>query len=192
MSVFEQETSPLLTPLIQDKPHRIASARHLSMLARWAFKTALMFECAHKPPWHVPPEHFRYLNDHRLPPPTASVALGRYLPQPGQTAWAAWGERANVGPPPLESPPPKDWQAYRVTFSIGHAVFQVYGHNGPVGYVLERVGVGGDERFRLFAKIWLLPIEAVTWPSQQAFDTPGLKLLEGGQPEIRGVFAEPF
>lgn len=180
MSRVEQAAKPLLTPIFRDESTVLTKASEIVLVSAWAFKTALMYERAHRAPWHTPDEHFSYVYERGAPPPNASVAIGRYRPQPGQVPHIAWAERARVGPMTVDG---ETFAGYRVTFSIAHAIFQVYGHPSSTDFKLERGGYpdGSDDPVPLFRSIWPLDFGVVDLPQPLALDTETLHRLEHGQ-----------
>ena len=184
MSRFEDAVKPILTPLIVGNPARWTLAATQIEVARWAFKTALMFDRSSAPPDVSPPEHCTYLYRERVPPPTVEVSLGRYRPTPGEEPISVGAGAAKLAVD--DERLPADLGAYRITFSVGHVIFQVYGHAGTEkkSYEFERslTLVQGDQEIAVtdaFRPLWPINFEPYEWPPRGAqFDTSGLRLLE--------------
>ena len=138
MSRIEQAAKPTLTPLMLGQPVRWTRAATQLEVARWTFKTALMFDRSSVPPDVSPPEHCAHLYREGVPPQCVTIALGHYVPAPGEEPISVGAGAATlaVGDPRL----PADLGAYRITFIVGHAIFQVYGHRGVEkrAYEVER------------------------------------------------------
>jgi hypothetical protein len=184
MSVFEQTAKPLLIPVIKDTPTVWASDAEQRLVARWAFKTALMIDRANRPHQHtVPEEVFRYLFSYHKPPPSTTILLARYKPEPGEDFFLAWAGSSWMA---AHRPDGEDLKGYRITFSVGHAIFQIYGHL-PVDtddLVYEREIALGDRPIEdAMRPLWPLRFAPHAWPPRGAkFATSGLELLEQSGP----------
>lgn len=180
MSQLEQAVQPLLTPMIRMEPTHVASDHDKATLARWVFKTALMFDRSPKPHlWTVPAEHFRYLFQHRELPPSVTILVGCYLPQQGEEPFAAWGVPSWLDQ--LRSRGPI-LDGYRVTFSIGHAIFQTFGAITLDGQdVVFETGLTRERKPipDALPRLWPMKAEAFHWPppSGFTFTNSGLQLL---------------
>jgi hypothetical protein len=179
MSQSEQAVRPVLTPMLRMQTVRLAK-EEVATLAQWVFKTALMFDRAAPPNERtVPDEHFRYLFQHRVLPPSVAILSGCYLPIQGEEPWAAWGVAAWLS---AALPNGTKMDGYRVTFSIGHAIFQTFG-TVPVdreGYVFESgLTRGGKPVPEAVPRLWPLEAEPFHWPPRSGvtFATDGLQLL---------------
>ena len=180
MSGFETTVRPLLTSAIRGNPTRWVSPDDQRIVARWAFKTALMSDRTNRPKyWTAPNEHFEYLFQHREPPDSVTIHLTRYVPSAGESDFLAWvgSSWAFLG----RHGWPK-YKAYRITFNVGQAVFQVFGHMAPYNEVLTfepRILLpDGTPRTDLFRRIWPRVPGPHEWPPTGGhFDTSGLHLL---------------
>jgi len=121
MSSLEQNVKPLLSPALFGQ-HVAWDADEQLLVAAWAFKTGLMLDRSNLTAQKVPLAHFRYLRDHQRPPDASQVSLGVYRPDPGQPHQ---GATAGVG-----AGPESHRDSYRISFSVGQAVFVVHGHAG--------------------------------------------------------------
>jgi hypothetical protein len=182
MSDLEEIAAPILTPAILGNTVSWGTVEQ-RIVARWAYKTALMTDRTNKPElWTTPDEHFKYLYERREPPPTAAIHLTRYVPSAGEVDFVAWvgSAWALVGQ--------FDWmefQAYRVTFNVGQLVFQVFGHLAPDDQVLIfQAGFrlpDGTLRTDLFRQLWPLVPGPHEWPPTGGhFDTASLHVLGRG------------
>jgi hypothetical protein len=183
MSQFEQTAKPLLIPIIRDQPAMWDGDEQLAV-ARWAFKTALMIDRTNQPERRTVPEaHFRYLFEHRKPPPAATIALARYLPQKGEVPFAAWMNTSWAAAQGKS----EEIEGYKITVSVGHAIFQVYAHahTEREGLIFESVIHRNDQPVAdAFRRLWpASPAAAFEWPPQGAhFSTSGFAFLADDTP----------
>lgn len=145
-------------------------------LASWAFKTATMLDCS----WRgrvVPKQHYRYVYRYRIPPPSVHIWVTYYAPGEGEEFHSAWAQRVGLN---LESPSLGRRHGYRMTFSVGHMVFQLFGYDGREELNVERVIEGAPvpllDVVRPLWPIVRLPLE---WPPPNGFT--GASLLIFGQ-----------
>jgi hypothetical protein len=190
MSQFEQTVKPLLIPAIQNEPTTWASTEDRTTVARWAFKTALMLDRSRRPEWqNVPDKDFEYLFKHQEPPPSVSILLGWYVPNPGETFFVASDGNAFFEGQQL--PSGDGFEGYRITFTVGHVIFQTYGwiDRDRDDHRFERLVWLGDKPIQdAFRRLWPLEPEPHVWPPRGAkFATSGLRLLEpgGGTPRTK-------
>jgi hypothetical protein len=186
MSRFEDAAKPLISPLIRDEPVRWASAAIQAEVARWAFKTALMFDRSSVPPDVSPPEHCTHLFRTRVPPPSVQIYLGLYRPRANETEFITVGAGAATvgrGDPGV----PADLNGYRVTFNIGHVIFQIYGYAGTskrdyeFARQLSVEGIDGQDIVIEdgFRQLWPLSLAPYEWPPRGGqFGTAELRMLE--------------
>src|SRR4051794_17552317 len=78
--------------------------------------------------WAVEDKDFGYLFKHQEPPSSATIFLGHYRPRPGEE-FLNWGQTARTNPRKL--PDGREFNGYRVTFTVGHAIFEVIGQLAP-------------------------------------------------------------
>lgn len=185
MSQFEDAAKPIIAPLVGGESATWKAGATQIEVARWAFKTALMFDRSSRPPDVSPLEHCTYLFRERVPPPSAQVFLGLYQPRSTDTEFISVGAgAARLGEG--DAGVPADLGAYRITFNVGQVIFQIYGYAGTtkLGYSFERglfVDIG-DREVAVedgFRQLWPLSHRPHEWPPQGAqFDTGGLRLLE--------------
>jgi hypothetical protein len=85
----------------------------------------------------VPDDHFRYLFEHRKPPPAATITLARYLPETGEVPFAAWMNTLWASAKGRD----EEIAGYKISFIVGHAIFQTYAqvHTEREGLVFESV-----------------------------------------------------
>jgi hypothetical protein len=184
MSRLEEAVKPILTPMITGNPARWTRAADQIVIARWAFKTGLMFDRSSRPPDVSPPEHCAYLYREGVPPSSVTITLGRYAPTPGEEAVSVGVGAARLAVDDARLP--ADLGAYRIMFSVGHVIFQVYGYRGTDtrdyeverSLTIERDGVETPVA-DAFRQLWPLTLQPFEWPPRGAqFDTSGLRLLE--------------
>lgn len=180
LSRLEDTVKPLLTPVIQGKPHVWQTGNEQLAVGTWIFKTALTLSRSSLKMAEVPEEHFRYLWFHRRPPDSVRVSLGHYLPNSADDLMVGRSHSATIPAAELEAAGAdcRGRNAYRYTFSIGNAIFQVYGYPGTKdqGIALSR-GIEIDEDRYLedvFREIWPLTIAPHEWPPRVGFNSAGL------------------
>jgi hypothetical protein len=149
-------------------------------LARWAFKTALMADRTAKPRFHTAPDsHFRYLFHHQEPPPSAAILFSRYIPEPGEDPFAAWKGTSWVT---LRDSGGRKHDGYRISFTVGQLLCQVYGHVDPDdgGFMIGwEEYVNGSFIPDSFRQLWPLRNGHYEWPPTGGhFSNAGLKLLQ--------------
>jgi hypothetical protein len=184
MSQFEETAAPLLTPMFRGQAVTLQTEAEKIRVARWIFKTALMVDRAHKPTnWTVPETHFRYVYEHHKPPPSATITLGLYVPAPTDRPWAAstntaWASAQGTSGPKLDG--------YRVTFSVGHAIFETYAHVDPERDNLifdRRITIGGNPAPDALRRLWPTEPTPHEWPPLGLpFTNAGLEFLADEEP----------
>jgi hypothetical protein len=186
MNLMEEAARPFLTPVLLDTPTRWTTLAQQRAVAQWAFKTALMIDRSGRPErQNAPAEHFKRFFDTKLPPPGARIDLARYAPDPGEEYLAAFADLSWYGLG--GAPRRRETKGYRITFSVGHVIFQVFGSMasdlpsqairrtvwGEPGVILEDV----------FRQLWPLTFEVHEWPpSGPPFSTASLDVLRGNKP----------
>lgn len=179
MSQFEQTVGPLLTPIFRGQSVSWSAESDKLRIARWIFKTALMIDRSHKPRyWTAPENHFGYLYKHRKPPPSATINLGLYVPAPDERPWAAWTSSAWAS---IKSRSGAELNGYRVTFSVGHAIFETYAHSDiERGDLIFDRGMtfGGKPVSDAFRRLWPMTPDPHAWPPLgMPFTNEGLAFL---------------
>jgi hypothetical protein len=163
MSNSESEGKVLLPPVIRGEAV-LWDAAQLARVARWTFKTALMLDRSSLASRVAPLRHFRYLFTHQSPPESVTVYLARHYPGIGEDHVGVIGSSyrsSNVNPRLYPDP-------YQITFSIGQAVFQVFGHSGTAPVEIRRLGQlnsglvvpVGD----VFQQLWPIRTQEFAWP----------------------------
>lgn len=180
MSQFEQSVEPVLTPMIRNEPTRLATEKEQTILARWVYKTALTYDRSSEPrKWTVPEEHFTYLFQHGEPPPSVTILVARYVPEPGEEPFAAWAAASWTT---ARSANGSEFKGYRITFSVGHAIFQTHGFVVPDDARLapqQVLVIDGREFPDALRELWPLTGQPHEWPPPDViFNTAGLKLLD--------------
>ncbi len=135
MSRSENEAKLLLPPVIRGEAIRWDAAQQ-TRVARWTFKTALMLDRSSPASRVAPLDHFRFLYEHEFPPQSVALYLARYFPGAGEDHVGVIGSSdkpTNVDPRLYPNP-------YQITFSVGQAVFQVFGHTGTAPLEIRRAG----------------------------------------------------
>jgi hypothetical protein len=153
-------------------------AAEQARVARWTFKTALMLDRSSLASQVAPTQHFSCLFRQQSPPESVTIYLARYFPGAGEDPVAVIGSSCRpTGVNPRLYPDP-----YQITFSIGQAVYQVFGHSGTAPVEIRRAGqldsgliVPISDGF-----LQLAPIRSqdFTWPPAGGhLNTPSLQAL---------------
>jgi hypothetical protein len=171
MSRMEQDVEPLIAPAIQGQPVTWESDEEQTIVAAWAFKTALMLDASHAEPY-VPADHYRYLYEHRQPPPLTTIRVGKlaFLPERGQL------EAASMQRTRLEMKGEQTGTTvtgYRMVFSVGFLAFRLFGYDDEQE-VTEELGTitysGVDVVERDFLpQLWPLAGAPFVFPPKAAF-----------------------
>jgi hypothetical protein len=177
MSRSENEGKTLLPPIIRGDAILWDTAQQ-ARVARWTFKTALMLDRSSLASRVAPMHHFRFLFEHQSPPESVTLYLARYFPGVGQDHVGLIGSSyrpSSVNPRLYPNP-------YQITFSIGQAVFQVFGHSGTAPVEIRRAGQLNSGLVvplsDVFQQLWPIRTKDFEWPSAGGpLDTPGLQAL---------------
>lgn len=175
MSDIETAVAPFLTPLITGTPTKIESHQAL-WLARWAFKTSVMYEWREaqrrdSPRYFKPRDRREFFNTLMIPS-HLWVFAGHYIGD-----GALWtcdiptamnvhfdGER-------------HDFPAYALTFAIGQLALHVFSFRWPVQSRATQIAFKLPRIFR-DATIELYPrIGNSRWPPEVKFDRAGMMAL---------------
>ncbi|MFZ0382700.1 MAG: hypothetical protein WCD11_33685 [Solirubrobacteraceae bacterium] len=177
MSRSESEAKTLLPPMIRGEPIHWDSAQQ-ARVARWAFKTALMLDRSSLASRVAPPHHFSFLFEQQSPPASVTIYLARYFPGASEDHVGVIGSsyRPTVVNPHLYPDP------YQITFSIGQAVFQVFGHSGAARIEIRRAGQLDSGLIvpvsDFFHQLWPIRAEDFAWPPAGGhLNTPSLQAL---------------
>jgi hypothetical protein len=155
MHDLEKAARPALTEMIMGRRITLDKEGQV-IVARWFVKTAMMFALATPRRLVIAPNQYRYLFDHRRPPPETQVWLG--------IRTAAEGVAGGLFQSVLLKDRPDEigerGRAYALTIGVGHLVGVVFGHNLPFEMPWTR-SVG-------LQQIWptLGPVE---WPPKYVF-----------------------
>lgn len=163
MSRSENEAKALLPPIIRGGAVEWDRGEQ-KRAARWTFKTALMLDRPSLASRVAPARHFRNLFEHQVPPQSVTIYLSRYFPEPGEEHVGVIGSsyRPSGVDPSLYADP------YQITFSIGQAVFQVFGHSGTAQVEIRRAGVRDSgvivPMADVFRQLWPIRTPNFEWP----------------------------
>jgi len=169
MSELEEKAAPLLRRMIKAGQAKRMSAEDQQLAATWSVKTAFMLQCIHPADRVVPESEYRRFYDTKLPPVGLVVwlaARGGLRDHTGHELVVASREQAidriNVEDPALEEKARREVaegrRLYRLTFTVGRLVFQVFGHDFPAQF---KIATPGQKQFRQ----WIWPLqEEITWP----------------------------
>jgi len=164
MEGIEDETRPILTPLIQHEDAELGPLEK-ETLARWATLRVMMaqyIDPAERPKAITKERYHRFYEVRELPP-NAQIWMAR---RNGEGSWPLDAGRRElfIG----EERPPKP-NAYISAFAVGHVAFVFWGHEVENGATV-RIGDG--------MKPYLLPIwpeiDPVSWPPPGLLGPRGL------------------
>lgn len=165
MADLERHMQRLLPPMLFGESTEIVGREDMRLIAAWVFKTAITLGYAKaKGGMEVPLEHCEYLRNYQRPPQTVSIWTGIYSSDPSEARYRRVWQRSKAGIDPR--------QPYLITFLIGQAVFQVFGHLGGDRLELRPSPAGW------LVQIFPLPDEGWQWPPPRVFDTKALEALQ--------------
>jgi hypothetical protein len=171
LSVLENDTKPVLTPLIKGEPLGDLNEDEQRVLATWAMKTVLMLDFANPVGPMIPLGFYRHFHQLRRPLPGAVVFLGAYS---GNMAIKAWQEGLYV--PDSSGRPPDEPNGFVSTFSLSRVVLQVMGHFTRGGATFKE----GRLVSVALHVIWPPSRRGIRWPrSSLAFNDEELGNLAG-------------
>ena len=170
MSKLERSVSPKLGPMIRDERATRLTPRTQAAIATWTVKTAFMLEHLYPSPHTVPESENHRFYTIQQPPNGYRVWLARrrFLTDSAGRELLVAAESEAIGrisgaENEAVARQTVDWFSqpgnamFRITFTIGHVVFQVFGHNAPIGFRIAMPPI------RVVDRIW--PIQdRVTWP----------------------------
>lgn len=177
MSRSESEAGELIPPMIRGEEIRWNCAEQESV-ARWTFKTALMLDRSSLSARVAPLDHFRTLFEQQRPPESITIYTARYFPSANEDHLAVIGscfKPTNVDPRLYPDP-------YQITFSVGQAVFQVFGHSGTARLEIRRAGHLKSGLVvpltEVFQQLWPIRADEFVWPPDGGqLDTASLQTL---------------
>lgn len=126
MSDLEDAAAPVLTPLLLGK-RALLNLADQALVSRWVAKTAMTFQLT-TPRRPIPPNHYRYLRDHLLPPPSAQVWIGIRTAEDGVVVSGLQSARIRV---PGGGTEDAFHSAYLVTVGIALFAAQLSGNDLP-------------------------------------------------------------
>jgi hypothetical protein len=166
MSDLETHGSPLLTPMIEGKTQGLTVEQQW-LLGQWIAKTALTWDQSNKPARRLFPLRFHHwLYKHRLPPPGATIQLGRYEGAGELVEMVYDAMYLEVPADPVNPGPP---QAHRATIRVDQLVMELT----ITEDAKPRVAIWGGDIADMLITIW--PSVTVTsWPPSLSFDRHAL------------------
>lgn len=171
MSDLEAECGPTVARMALGQQVMLDRAAQLS-LARYAMKTAITHDAAHRSRTAVVPERdIRLLVDEQKLSPRTSVHLFAYA-GPRVSSYRGMPMTVRLGSPTAPQIP-----AFQVTLLLAKLVMHVVGHSGPEDRPLQFTRESDDFRVQIFPPT---TIGAVLWPpryvlSDAAYDELGRK-----------------
>lgn len=169
MSALEGRVKPFLGQMIRAAVPTTLDNSRQRILATWAVKTAFMFDKIHTATPVVPESEYHRLYVAQQPPSGYVVWIGFRADLrngAGQDELAAAKQQVvpytRIDPtlaPVFEKLVAAGHVQFRVTFTVGHVVFVVYGHNFPGTFHIEL----SKPLNNLVSSIWP-PIGIVQWP----------------------------
>lgn len=177
MSRLEQRVIPTLGPMIKKGWSTGLPPRTQQALAFWAVKTALVLDYVHAAVRVIPDAEYPALHAAQQPLPAHLVWIGRRNTVGEQLA-ASLKQAISEIQVPADDPDGIAVQIrasiaegcgiYRVTFSVGHVVFQVFGHTLPGPLDIKT----GPDNARILHQIWP-PQGHITWPPERSIEVVG-------------------
>jgi len=156
MARIEDAARPVLTRPIQGDPVTFQSAE-LDTVTRWAFLKCLVVNLAtHKEPL-TPTRLYDWTRRHQRPPRSVVLLMACYGGVRHPLYASAGPARFHIQVGDGER---TERYAYQLTISVGHAVFQVFGHHIATAVDLRPTGWKRDTT----CVIWPKPNESVRWP----------------------------
>jgi hypothetical protein len=163
MSQSENEAKTLLHPMIRGEAIQWDAIKQ-RQAARWTFKTALMLDRSSLASQVAPTHHFRSLFEQQSPPDSVTIYLARYFPEAGEEHVGVIGSSYRPTAVDLLLYP----DPYQITFSIGQAVFQVFGHSGTAQVEVHRAGYRDSGLIvpvvDVFRQLWPVRNDGFEWP----------------------------
>jgi hypothetical protein len=144
MNDLEKQVKVIMGPMMLDGQATELTPAVQGHLATWAVKTAMMMDYLHPSDRVIPEAQYDDFYRLRKPLPGHIVWIAHRAKLEDETGRELMGSvlKQSLGEfridPTVQHDVPK-WQeegrnVYRVTFTIGHVVFQVFGHNLPLGF----------------------------------------------------------
>ena len=131
MARLEDDTRPILGPLIGGPIDTVLSVDQQAVATSWALKTAMCVQLiSPREWWPIPQRHFAQLyesRDGRLPLPGSYAWLGRYRASRPQTRHLIQPLQIDAETKGLAHPP----DAYAASFAVGEMAIQVVGRFSP-------------------------------------------------------------
>lgn len=186
MGSLEGAVKDFLGPMLHDGQPTTLSRAQQQTLATWAVKTAIMMDQLHPNEAIIPSAQYTAFYEAQAPLPEHLVWLAVREQIEDDTKRPLLGSvlKQSVGEFLIDPESAKhagQWQKegrniYRITFTIGHVAFQVFGHNLPIG-----IRVGTPERD--VARLINVSSEPVDWPPTEPIE------LIGGLRGLHDAFA---
>jgi hypothetical protein len=163
MHELEESSRPLLGHFIQGDARNIRFWRQ-ALVATWAIKTAMVWECVSPNDRTIPLVVLRAFHVMQRPGMRQQVWLGRYAGEEPHSFQRTAGHA--IGVPPRRPDVPDEAHAYFIAINVGQLALAVCGH------LLQT-----ESRFKMpteFAAslipIWPPTIEVVKWPPAETID----------------------
>ncbi len=165
MSDLETWASQTIDPMVRQNQQQGLSVEDQASLAVWGIKTAMMWMTVPPGERLIPPQDYRWLYEHKLPPPKYRVRVARYEAAGTRLPWSFFVP-ARLGR--IGNPEPGPTDIHHSVMVFGHLVFDIA---GPMT-------VGGGEPTPLDNGTFALDI----WPGdQRAIAWPPTHTLEGDE-----------
>jgi hypothetical protein len=176
MADLEAKVKPILTPMLLGQRQEVR-AQTQKLLAFWTVKTALIIDHLQPKARVVPETEYSALYKSQSPLPTHLVWFGhRTVPRDRTGDLLGAARKQPIAHLDVEASMEKrilQWvsegrKMYRITFSVGNLVVQVFGHDFPTTLNIE----GPPEQAQLVRRIW--PITGrFKWPPLRSLDEIG-------------------
>ena len=149
-------------------------------MALWAIKTVMMWQTAPANRRAIPLEDYRWLHDHKTPPPMTKVRVGRFVAEGGP--FIEYSQQ-NLFLAETPDPPPAglDPHAWRSVLTVGQLLIEVIG-SGDGESIEERFP---DMTGPALLDIWPGLQRPTHWPPQYVIDRAGmLRFLDATEADL--------
>jgi hypothetical protein len=168
MHELEDSCKDIVGHLIQGHPRKIRYWRQ-TLVATWAVKTALVWECVSPENRTIPLDVLRMFHEAQRPGARQQVWIGRFNDSQNEPHSFQRTAAYVVGKPRPDKP--GQAHAYMAALSVGELAFVVCGHllNQPLPFARAA------QFTEHLTPIWRPSLEATAWPPPKGLDRAGLQ-----------------
>ncbi len=170
MHELEDSCEGIVGHLIQGHPRKIRYWRQ-TLVATWAVKTALVWECVSPENRTVPLAVLRMFHAIQRPGARQQVWIGRFSDSGNEPLSFQRTGAHVIGTPRPDKP--GEAHAYLLALSVGELALVVCGHllDADIPFLMPA------EFSEQLTPIWRLSLEVVTWPPPKGIDRAGLEAV---------------